>query len=288
MRKIVYDIPLDSSGCTIYKYLKYTNGLSTKLIVKLKGHEDGIILNGLHARTIDKLNPGDILEINIRDNESGGRTECLYEHVDVLYESTDVIVYNKPSGMPCHPSKNHQGDTLANVYAARLEKNGDNGLFRCICRLDRDTTGAVVVAKNRYAAASLDRKVKKEYLAIVQGVFEEKSGVIEAPIYRPDPMMTLRSVDERGQYAKTIYDVLGQRDGYSIVKCILETGRTHQIRVHMKSIGHTLLGDDMYAGDRKLIDRQALHCMSVSFPDPESGKIIHIEAPIFEDMKRLL
>ena len=273
----------EEDGDAVYGFLKFKKGISRRLIIKLKGYPQGIQINGAHARTVDKLKAGDVLTLCLIDAENDSEeTEC---RVPILYEDEDVIVFNKPPGMPVHQSKNHQKDTLANVFAANCREKGENAVFRVINRLDKDTSGAVVVAKNAYSAAKLTGHVNKSYLAVVSGTITENSGMIDAPIHRPDPHMTLRAVLPEGKPAKTGYEVLSRGEQYTFVRCTLYTGRTHQIRVHMAYKGHPLAGDDMYGGSREMISRQALHCESVSFLRPMDGTCININAPMYKDME---
>lgn len=286
MRDLEYTVEQQYDGMEIRSYLRQIHGISSTLLIKLKKYEDGIRLNGVHARTIDKISSGDVLQLRLR--ETPQEFIPLEMDVPVLYESKDVIVYNKPPMMPCHPSKNHMTDTLANVFAWQCKERGESAAFRCINRLDRDTSGAVVVAKNRFAAAALMGKVEKEYTAVLTGVICPSEGFIEKPIYRPDPMRTERCVDERGQYSKTAYKTVCSGENACYVSCRLYTGRTHQIRVHMSSCGHPLMGDDMYGGSRDIIGRQALHCKSVCFVDPGTRETHTVFAPIPADMQRLI
>lgn len=286
MKTMGFLIEQEDEGKDIYRFLKFKKGLSGRLIIRLKKYESGIRLNGVHARTVDRLHEGDLLEVTLIDPETEIQPSSIA--VPILYKDADVLVYNKPPFMASHPSKNHQIDTLANVYAAHCAGSGHASTHRVINRLDKNTSGALVLAKNAYSASKLTGKVDKTYLAVVSGLLTQDSGSIEAPIARPDPMKTLRAVADNGQYARTDYEVLQRGNGCSLVRCRLYTGRTHQIRVHMKYLGHPLAGDDMYGGDQRLIGRQALHCESVGFSLPSGGERVNVEAELYEDMKRLI
>lgn len=282
MRKIAYMIPPAYDGRKIVHYLRGEAGCSATLVKRLKQWEDGILLNGAHARTIDRLRAGDALEITIRDNP---KPVAAAGNAPILYEDDDVVVFNKPPGMPCHQSYNHQGDTLQNAFAALCEARGEALTFRCVNRLDRNTTGAVVVAKNARAASLLAGNVHKVYLAVTSAPPFPPAGVVDAPIGRPDPGNIRRAVLPDGQRAVTVYRTLhtdGQ--GRSLVQCELPTGRTHQIRVHMAEIGCPLLGDDLYGGDCREMDRQALHCALVRFCLP-GGTPAQARAPLPKDMQ---
>lgn len=285
MRTFTYAIGADYAGKMVEAYLRHEAGLSSRLLVRLKHDPMGMLLNGSHTRTIDLLSEGDILTVTIRDRE----TEVSFCEIPVpiLYEDEDVIVYNKPPFMACHQAKRYQDATLANVFAAHCVKRGIHASFRAVNRLDRDTSGAVVAAKNAFAAAGLTRKVDKGYFGIVTGRLPERGGVI-APIARPNPRYTIREVAEGGQWARTDFQAVGELEGYTAVRYRLHTGRTHQIRVHMAWLGHPLAGDDMYGGSRDLLSRQALHCEWVAFRHPVSGKFLRLEAPFPTDMEQVL
>ena len=202
--------------------------------------------------------------------------------VPVVYESDSVVVFNKPSGMPVHPSIKHQGDTLGNKFAALYP----DLTFRAVNRLDRDTSGLCVIAKNAFAAKALQGHCKKVYYAAVSGVISE-SGTINAPIARERESIILRCVREDGQYAVTNYKRIETNGQCSLAEIHLETGRTHQIRVHFAHIGHALEGDDMYGGSLKNIGRQALHCGKISFSEPLSNEIVSVSAELPDDIKNI-
>ncbi len=284
MKTVIYNVEPEYEGKTIGIYLKYIKGVSSRQIVKLKHTENGIMKNSAHARTNEILSAGDEIVLNFRDIV---KKELLKSSVtvDILYEDEDVIVYNKPSNMPCHPAKRYQQDTLANVYAAHSQ---DDVTCRIMNRLDKDTSGAVVVAKHMMAASRLTGNTKKSYIAVVCGNPTNKRGTISAPIGRPNDKYTIRAVMSVGQTAVTHYEVLEDFAGYSLVRLKLETGRTHQIRVHMASIGHPLAGDDMYGGDLEIITRHALHCENVSFIHPGSENQVHLNADMPQDMSNCI
>lgn len=285
MREFNYDIGAEDAGGTVGDYLKRGAGLSSRLIVRLKHDPMGLLLNGAHIRTIDRLSKGDRLTVTIRDGEN--RSSLCDVPVPVLYEDEDVIVFNKPAAMACHQAKRYQDCTLANVFAYHCAQKGENAAFRAVNRLDRDTSGAVVVAKNAHAAACLSGRVDKAYIGIVTGNLRGR-GSVAAPILRPNPRYTIRSVGEGGQSAGTDYQVLQNRKDYAVVRFRLRTGRTHQIRVHMAWIGHPLAGDDMYGGDTALIGRQALHCEWVEFSHPVTGAKLRVHAELDQDMQKII
>ncbi len=245
-------------------------GVSKRLVTRLKRTENGITRKGKLIRTIDYVSRGDIIILNERD-ETLLEPNCSL-NVEILYEDDQLIVFNKPPFMPVHPSIKHQGDTLGNFFAYHCSEL----TFRPVNRLDRDTSGCVIVAKTQFAAKALQKSYQKVYYAICHGVFNEKSGVVDAPIAREQESIIKRCVRADGQPAVTHYEVINSTENYSLLRLILENGRTHQIRVHMAHIGHPVAGDDLYGGSRSDYPRQALHCGEVSFVHPISGKEISV------------
>ena len=278
MRKIDFRISAADDGRRIKDYLK-DFGVSSALLTKLKQTENGITLNGKFARAIDILHAGDALSISVENK--GHMPVPLDIPLDILYEDEDLIVVNKPPFMPVHESRNHIGDTLSNAISAHIQ---EDTAFRAVYRLDRDTSGIVLIAKNPLAAAKLAGKVKKDYYAIVKGEITE-SGVIDAPIARLDSSIIKRCVDERGGRAVTHYEPVRTENGLTLLKINLETGRTHQIRVHFSHMGFPLLGDTLYGGDDERLNRQALHCKDIYFVHPITERAMHITCPFPEDFR---
>ena len=248
-------------------------GVSRRLITRLKRTPNGITRNGEIIRTIDTVSNGDVIILNEQDNTLLEPNPSL--DVEIHFDDDQLVVFNKPPFMPVHPSIKHQGDTLGNYFAALYPKL----TFRPVNRLDRDTSGCVIVAKNQFAAKALQRSYKKVYYAICHGRFTDKTGSVNAPIAREKESIIKRCVRDDGQVAITHYKVLDESDKYSIVEFTLESGRTHQIRVHMAHIGHAVAGDDMYGGTRDDYKRQALHCGVVSFIHPTTNDEITVKAP---------
>ena len=289
MRTLRYEITPEHEGMNVERYLKQVHGYSSRTIVKLKHYEQGMYLNGKHTRTIDLLKTGDVLEITFLDSQEHGVEHFIRSNrqVEVAYEDSDLVVFNKPSGMPCHQSCGHAADTLANVFAAHCDRLGMDLMYRPLNRLDRDTSGAVLVAKNRFAAATVTNNFHKTYQAILEGVPPMQQGRVDAPIRREFPEEMRRIVSPDGQRAVTNYRVLAQKEGLSLVDFVLETGRTHQIRVHMAHLGCPVLGDEMYGHKSERIGRQALHCRMISFPQPVTREEITVHCPLMPDMERL-
>ena len=279
MRTIDFVITDENAGKRIKEFLR-AFGVSGSLLKKLKNTENGICKNGAPARTIDTVFCGDRLQINIED--SGKAPESADIKINLLYEDEDLIAAEKPAFMPVHESRNHRGDTLSNTVADIC-----GGAFRAIYRLDRDTSGIVLIAKNEFAAAKLAGRVRKDYYAVVCGKIEG-SGVIDAPIKRERESIIKRCVAPDGESAVTHYTAIKHSEKYTLVKLKLETGRTHQIRVHFAHIGYPLAGDTLYGGSTEEISRQALHCRDIYFSHPVSEEEIHIFCEMPQDMKKLI
>lgn len=285
-RKLSYVIGEEFDKKRVMEYLRGKLHFSSRLVKLLKKQPDGIMLNSSHARTIDVISCGDILEINIPDDEIPAEASDVT--APVVYADDDVIVFNKPAFMPVHPTRNHQGDTLANVYASYLAEKGLSAAFRPINRLDRDTTGLVVCGINQYSASRLTNNVSKVYYAVASGRLVG-SGTIDAPIARCDERLITRMVSDDGDRAVTHWTaVYNNGDTETLLKITLETGRTHQIRVHFSHLGYPLVGDTMYGTADSRIARQALHCAEVEFYHPVSGELISLKTDVPDDMKNLM
>ena len=284
-RKIDYTIPPEYDGKKVISYLRGEAGISSRLLKALKRIENGITLNSVHTRTVDILHSGDILSVDIPCPES--EIEPVNIPIDIIYEDDDLIIVNKSPFLACHPTHNHQGDTLANALAYHLKSEGKSSVFRAIGRLDKGTSGIVICALNKHSSYAVPKTVRKEYFAVVPGKLEAH-GTINRKIYRPDPMKTLRAVGDEGDDAVTHWSVIKQNDEYSFVRLNLETGRTHQIRVHFASIGKPLVGDSMYGTDNLGLKHQLLHCGHITFVHPVSGKLTDITAPMPEDMQKIV
>ena len=284
-RVIVYKVPEEFDGKKVIAFLRGEAKISARLLKSLKRIENGITLNGEHIRTVDLLHAGD--ELKIESPCPDGGIEPMDIPIDIIYEDDDLIAVNKGPFLACHPTHNHQGDTLANALAFYLKSKGKQSVFRAVGRLDKGTSGIVICALNKHSAAAIPKTVEKEYYAVVNGK-TEKLGTIDKPIYRPDPMKTLRAVGDQGDRAVTHWETLASDGKISLVKIHLETGRTHQIRVHFSHIGYPLAGDSLYGGSAEFIRYQALHCGVLTFKDPMSGEYVRVESELREDMKKLI
>jgi 23S rRNA pseudouridine1911/1915/1917 synthase len=280
-RQLSFSVPDQYNNKKVAHFLRGNAQLSVRLINTLKRIENGILLNGSHIRTIDIITAGDILSVNIPDDEL--LPEPKHYPLEFLYEDEDILAVNKPPFLAMHPTHNHQGDTLANAVAWHLAQKGGAAAFRAIGRLDKGTSGVVICALNKFAASRLTGHIQKRYLAIVQGEFAGE-GTIDIPIRRPDPMKTLRACGDGGDRAVTHWQALGSAEGMSLLRLTLETGRTHQIRVHFAHIGAPLVGDSMYGAPHNGVSHQLLHCESAEFSHPVTGEHMKITAPIPQDM----
>ena len=273
------------------EYLK-RKGCSHQILVHLKKTEKGILVNNEWAYVRTPLQAGDLLKITLTEDTpfpehcSGLPCLCL-----LFMRDEDILLLNKPADMPVHPSVNNYDNTLANGAAWYYAQQGKPFVFRCINRLDRDTTGLLILAKTPgafYSLCSMKKEIHRTYQAIVKGVPIPESGTIDAPIARKEGSAIERCVDfEKGERAVTHYRVLDSRNDYSLVQLSLETGRTHQIRVHMDYLGHPLLGDYLYYPDFSRIKRVSLHSYALSFTHPMTGSPLTFRAPLPEDMADL-
>ena len=292
IRQFIYEIDETSNNQTVSHFLKNL-GYSSNIITHLKKTPTGIMLNNKWAYTRDSLQIGDILEINLIEDKPSHNIVPSSLPLNIVYEDEDLLVINKPSGMPIHPSQGNYDNTLANAIAYYYHMQNIPYTYRCITRLDRDTPGLLILAKHMYSASLLskmvqNREIHREYLAIACGQ-TPSSGVITAPIGRVDGSTIERQVDEiNGEYACTHFETLEYKNGYSLVSLKLETGRTHQIRVHMKYIGHPLPGDFLYHPEYTGIKRQALHSHRLTFRHPIQNHVLTFSAELPEDMKNLL
>lgn len=252
-------------------------GYSKRLIVALKQTEQGLTVSGERVRSTYLLKRGETLIVTLPQPEV--RRAVSDAAVPVLYEDADIIVYNKPAGMACHRSGGHFADTL---------ENAAEGVFRAMHRLDRDTSGVLVAAKHQLAAARLWQRIEKQYIAVAQGKIPEPHGFITLPLARERPYEPRQTVRADGKFARTEYRVLIQSDQLTVAKCLLHTGRMHQIRAHFAAVGHPLVGDALYGGGTDLLQRQALHCAAVEFFHPITAQSLRLSAPLPEDIEKLL
>jgi 23S rRNA pseudouridine1911/1915/1917 synthase len=267
--------------------------LSRKLITKLKRTPGGIKVNAEEAYVIRRLHAGDTVELLIEEEyETSPHVVAVEGPLCILYEDADILVVDKGPGIPIHPSQNHYENSLGNFVAYYYAQRGEVLVFRPINRLDKNTSGIVLIAKNAHSGHLLHQQTKegliqKEYIAIVQGITKPE-GVIDAPIGRVSGSTIKREVQEGGKKALTTYIRQDISDNMSCLKIKTKTGRTHQIRVHMAYIGHPLMGDFLYGSEEpQKISRHALHVKHMSFFHPITKEIMHFTSPVPNDMKKL-
>ncbi len=267
-------------------FLKNHCALSSRMITRLVREKNGILMNGNLLRTIDYVVGGAEIVINLPSDKTSDITPVKGE-LDICYEDNCLLIVNKPPLMPVHPVKEHQTDTLANLVCYYYSQKELSIPFRAINRLDRDTSGLVLIAKDRYTANKIKNSVSKTYYALCHGEITQ-NGTINAPIGLLPSSKMVRYIIEDGSPAITHYEVIFSEKELSYIKLNLETGRTHQIRCHMTSLNHPLLGDDLYGGSHELINRQALHCGKMIFAHPITNKLIEVVAKIPEDMQNII
>ena len=266
---------------------------SSAVIRTAKGYSDGILLDGVHVTTAQMARPGQVLSILVSDRAEGDlvSAEGL---VDIVYEDADLLVVNKAAGVAAHPGPGHHDDTLGNFLTHHYKERGVPFVYRPAHRLDRNTSGLMVIARHAHGQELLKGQLhtgdfRRTYLAVCEGVPAQEEGVVNQPIGRADGSVLRREVRSDGAQAVTRYKVMSTKNGRSLVCLELETGRTHQIRVHMAWLGHPLVGDFLYGTERpELIGRTALHSWKLSLTQPLTGERLELEAPIPEDMFNLV
>ena len=264
---------------------------SVRSLSRMK-REKSILVNGEFEKLNAKLISGDLIEVKINEDKANFEPQDL--KLNILFDDFDIIMVDKPPFMVVHPTKSHVDNTIANGVTHFIDEKDENVKIRFVNRLDMNTSGLVIVAKNAYAHHVLSDdmkydKVEKKYITIVKGVVKDDKGVIDVPIYRSNDDTIKRLVDDRGQHAVTHYKVLERLKDATVLEVELFTGRTHQIRVHMEYIGHGIIGDDLYGYvDESLITRQALHAYSLKFEQPRTREVLEFESNIPKDMKDLI
>lgn len=274
----------------IRQVLREKFGISERLLTKLKKSKK-IFLNDSNKIYMDMyVKSNDKISVNLDFDEDNSNIIPVKMDLKILYEDESIIIVDKPANMPVHPSLNHYEDSLSNGIKYYFNALGLKRKIRPINRLDKNTSGIVIFAKNEYIQDRLN-KYHKEYLAIVVGKLLG-SGIIDKPIARKEDSIIERCIDSNGEKSITGYEVIQNfkvnNTNLSLLKCILHTGRTHQIRVHMKSIGHPILGDTLYGNYSELINRQALHAYKICFIHPITKKEIEITSSIPNDMLKII
>ena len=292
-RNIDYIIDEDSAGLRVEQFLR-RKCYSGQNLSEIKRMPKSILVNGVHYYMRQELSTGDHLQVRICETQNSEKIPPTKLPLDIIYEDEDLLVLNKPAGMPIHPSLNNYTNSMANALAYYFQSQGKPFIFRCCNRLDRDTSGLTIVSKHLVSGSILSdmtkyREVHREYLAIARGSVTPSEGTIQAPLGRKEGTIIERTVDwEHGEDAVTHYKVVKEANGHSLVSLRLETGRTHQIRIHMKYLGYPLIGDYLYNPDMEYMTRQALHSHHMEFTHPITGEHMSFTAPLPEDMARVM
>ena len=283
-------------GIVIREFLKEELELSSRLI-RRAAIEKRIFVNKEVVRMRKVLHTGDIVEVKLERVES---QDIIPEkmNLNIVYEDDDILVLNKPPYTVVHPTRGYPTGTLANGILYYFNETNQNCIVRLVSRLDMDTSGLIIIAKNQYAHMALSKEMQlnhleKRYLAVVHGHLEEEEGTIDLPIFKPENEESIfkRIIDERGQRSITHYKVIKKFENADLVECLLETGRTHQIRVHLSHIGHPIYGDSLYGDgedEKELIPRQALHAYGLDFKSPRTKEQLSLRAELPEDILNLI
>ena len=283
-----YQITENEQNMTVLDFLR-KKGFSRHILSSMKADKEALTRNGQRIGGREHLLAGDHFRVRLLETIDSDGIVPVSMPLSILYEDEDILVINKPADMPVHPSIGNYTNTLANGVTAYLDAKGEHSPFRCINRLDRDTSGALILAKNAFSAAVLstqmrNRQIRRTYLAVVEGI-TPPNGTISAPISRVDDSVIERHVDFlHGEPAVTHYERLETKNEHSLLEIHLETGRTHQIRVHMGYIGHPLPADYLYHPEYDCFKRQPLHSLQLEFRHPVTDKSMCLLAPVPEDM----
>ncbi len=266
--------------------------ISDRLLIKLK-REKRIFLNNAPVYVTEKVCIGDVLKLDMNFTEESDNIVPTEMKLDIIFEDDYLLIINKSAGIPVHPSCNHYENSLSNGVKYYFNSIGLNKKIRPVNRLDKDTSGIVIFAKHEYIQEILVRQMKnntfkKEYLAILEGSLDKTSDTINAPIARKAGSIMEREISEKGETAISHFELIKNFENYCAVKYTLETGRTHQLRVHSKYIGHSILGDSLYGTTSDLISRQALHAHKVTFAHPITKENLTLEAPFPQDILNLI
>ncbi len=298
--KLYFPVPEGAGGALLRSFLR-SCAVSTDLARAVKFHGSGFFADGEPILANRRVKSGQVVSFELPTDGAGVPPQADIP-VRVVYEDAFAVLLEKPPHLAVHPTLNYPLGTLANGYAAWAQEHGESPVFRPVNRIDKDTSGLVLAAKNSYSAPLLAQNVRKLYYAVVEGELPLGKGVIDAPIGRKGDSIIGRCVTPDGKPSRTEYTILKAAGGLSLAACVPVTGRTHQIRVHFASIGHPLAGDDLYGGSRERIGRQALHCARQTFFLPENRmcpdgvkitmpmrmRSVTVESPLPVDMAGLL
>ena len=295
--KLTYIVAENIHEVKLRDYLKYTENLSSRFL-KSSGLTGKISVNNKVAKLNHRINSKDKIEIDMKTNEHQN-IEPEKMDLDVAYEDIDLIVINKSPGIVVHPTRGYPFGTLSNGVSYYFKEKHENCIVRLVSRLDMDTSGLIIIAKNKFAHMALARDMQskdmqsktfeKSYMAVVHGNMQNKSGTIDLPIGKPNEEGAAREVWEEGQRSITHYEVIDSFKNGDLLKLTLETGRTHQIRVHLSHIGHPIYGDSLYGtSEGSYIERQALHAYKLIFPHPRTGDELILETELPDDIVNLI
>ncbi|EHH9608139.1 RluA family pseudouridine synthase [Listeria monocytogenes] len=288
-----WKVETEEDGLLLRTFLK-SKHISKQLLTAVKfGAEGKIELNNKEQNVLYHVKVGDKVRLTFPTEQQNERLLAEYTDLDIIFEDDFLLIINKPAGMASIPSQYHPNGSVANFVKGHYETQGLTNAIHIVTRLDRETSGLMLIAKNRFAHARLSTflqkgLLKRSYQAFTSGVLVEQKGSIEAPIGRKEVSIMERFVTPEGKYAKTNYEVLARYRAFDHVAIQLETGRTHQIRVHFSYIGHPLIGDDMYGGDTNLLKRQAMHSCHLHLVHPLTEKYMAFDLPLPADMEEII
>ena len=293
-RRLELPIGPELAGIKVDTLLKRRLGLSGTVVRRIKWLPDGILLDGRRVNTRCIPKTGEVLSVRLSDPERRSGIVPAPGRLDIVDEDQDLLVLNKAPGVSVHPGPGHYSDTIGNYSLSYYDSKGEEGDFHPVHRLDRGTSGLLVVAKHPHAQEVLKRQLhtqefRRSYLAVCMGAPTPQSGEVYAPLGPKEGSLVEQTVRPDGKSARTHYETLTQAGPYALLRLCLETGRTHQIRVHMAYLGHPLVGDFLYGQELPgIISRPALHSAELSFRHPITGAYLHMSQPLPQDMVRLL
>ncbi len=286
MDQLTFLVPAEYDGATVQTFLRRGCGFSSRMLARFRQVEDGILADGAPLRTIDYVQTGQTLVLRLPEDMV--RVEPVEYPLEVVYEDSSLLVVNKPPYLAVHPSAGKPEPTLAAAVVGYYQKKGESHAFRPLGRLDRNTSGLLAAAKNAHVAYALGGgKIQKEYRALALGKLEGE-GIIDAPIRVREGSCITREVGEGGKPSVTRWQALSGNDRATYLRVCIDTGRTHQIRVHMAWLGHPLAGDTMYGEDQTVLPRQGLHCGFLRFRHPLTGETLCLSAPLPQDMREAM
>ena len=279
-----FTVTADNDGCTLRTFLRKACGISARSMTLLKFSE-GIYRRDTVIKAHEIVHSGEVITLRLPREKND--IAPVRGELSILYEDEYLLIVDKPAAMPVHPTKKHQLDTLANIVSCYQQGRGESYTFRALNRLDKDTSGCVMIAKDRLTYALVKDSITKKYMAVCEGVILDE-GVIDSPIGMEENSKIKRCVRADGQSAITYYRPISNDGQHTLLELWLETGRTHQIRCHMSNIGHPLAGDDLYGGSLIEITRQALHCREITFEHPYTKEQIYISTDIPYEIAQII